>query len=252
MDRRDLLSAIRRVCDITGCAPASLKVEMLALQKALDAVRPAAHGMSTATLSNIRCLFGAALKWAGLVESIAGGAAKRDDGWASFMNWCAQKGIVPGAVDDAVVQSFLHWLETRTLKPRVRQRVRETVNIWNEARMRIAFWPAQPLTRLSFRPVSANLSWEGLPSTFRAEAEAYLALRANPDVFDANPAAPKRLAVDTIRQQREHIRLAAIGAKKRQDLTPVPPGAPRAHAATRRRSADANSTSEYLMGLRRV
>ena len=225
--KRDLLSAIRRVSDMTGCAPASLRVDVPALRKALDEVRPAAHGMSAATFSNIRSLFGAALKWAGLVESFTRGAARRDEQWAplvaaiaadkrlsaglaSLMNWCAQRSVAPGAVDDEAVQSFLRWLETRTLKPRVRQRVRETVNIWNEARMRIAFWPAQPLTRLSFRPVSANLTWEGLTATFRAEAEAYFALRANPDVFDADPATPKRkLAPNTIGRQREHLRLAA-------------------------------------------
>jgi integrase len=48
-----------------------------------------------------------------------------------------------------------------------------------------------------------------LPPTLRKEAEAYLALRAKPDVFDSDPSAPKRaLASSTIRQQREHIRLA--------------------------------------------
>ena len=224
--KRDLLSAIRRVSDITGCTPASLKVDVPALRKALDAVRPAAHGMSAATFSNIRSLFGAALKWAGLVELITRGAAKGDDGWAplvdaiagdkrlsaglaSFMNWCAQKGVVPDDVDDAVVQSFQNRLESRTLHAQPRRLVRETTKIWSEAQARVPGWPAQPLTRISFRPISNNLTWEGLPGTFKAEAEGYLALRAHPDVFDADSAAPKGpLALSTLSRQRDHIRLA--------------------------------------------
>jgi hypothetical protein len=42
------------------------------------------------------------------------------------------------------------------------------------------------------------------------DAEAYLGMRANPDIFDEKPNAPKKpLDRDTLRQQREHLRLAA-------------------------------------------
>ena len=68
------------------------------------------------------------------------------------MNWCARKGIGPAAVDDAVVQLFLHWLETRTLHPG-RAAVREP-SIWNKARGAVRLARAG-LARLSFRPVSA-------------------------------------------------------------------------------------------------
>ncbi len=49
-----------------------------------------------------------------------------------------------------------------------------------------------------------------LSESFRRDAEAYLAGRADPDVFDETAAAPRRpLAPKTLRQQREHLRLAA-------------------------------------------
>jgi hypothetical protein len=49
-----------------------------------------------------------------------------------------------------------------------------------------------------------------LSPSFQQEADTYLALRANPDLFDQRPEAPSRpLAATTIRQQREHLRLAA-------------------------------------------
>jgi hypothetical protein len=49
-----------------------------------------------------------------------------------------------------------------------------------------------------------------LSPSFQRDAEAYLAIRAKADVFDERPNAPRRpLAATTLRQQREHIRLAA-------------------------------------------
>jgi integrase len=49
-----------------------------------------------------------------------------------------------------------------------------------------------------------------LSPSFQQEADAYLDLRTNPDPFDERPEAPRRpLAASTVRQQREHLRLAA-------------------------------------------
>jgi hypothetical protein len=66
------------------------------------------------------------------------------------------------------------------------------------------------LTTLSFKTPSKHLHWSELNPSLQLEADAYLALRANPDPFDEQPQAPRRpLAATTIRQQREHLRLAA-------------------------------------------
>jgi integrase len=66
------------------------------------------------------------------------------------------------------------------------------------------------LALLSFKAPAKRLQWVDLPDAFRADAEAYLAMRANPDAFDEKPSAPKRaLAESTLRQQKIHLRLAA-------------------------------------------
>jgi integrase len=225
--KRDMVSAVRRICDMLGCAPASLRLDVPGLRIRVVAVRPAAHGISPKTFSNIRSLFAAALEWAGVVEGVGRGVARRHPAWAplvleiagdkrlsmglaAFTNWCAAKGIDPAGVDDAVVRRFAAWLEGRTLHVRPRDIVRGTPRCWNEARDRVPGWPQTTLTPISFRPASANLRWDELPAALRAEAEVYLALRAGPDLFDIDPNTPTRpLAASTIRQQREHIRLAA-------------------------------------------
>ena len=127
-----------------------------------------------------------------------------------FANWCAGQGISPGEVDDTVVQQFLTWLETKTLHPKPRDLVRRVPNIWNEASTKFDFWPTTKLTTLSFKAPPKHLKWSELSPSFQQDADAYLALRANPDLFDERPEAPKRpLAATTLRQQREHLRLAA-------------------------------------------
>src|SRR4249920_1970112 len=87
---------------------------------------------------------------------------------------------------------------------------RRVPNIWNEASTKFNFWPPTKLTTISFKPAPKHLQWSGLSPNFQQEADTYLALRANPDLFDQRPEAPSRpLAATTIRQQREHLRLAA-------------------------------------------
>jgi excisionase family DNA binding protein len=64
-------------------------------------------------------------------------------------------------------------------------------------------------TRL-FKATPKHRRWSELSPSFQQEGDAYLAFRANPDLFDERPEAPKRpLAATTVRQQREHLRLAA-------------------------------------------
>src|SRR3984893_10476064 len=193
----------------------------------LSRIHPAAHGVSAKSYCNQRSLLAAALQLAGVIDPLGRGGARRrpgggpllepvaDDerlsnGLAAFANWCASQGISPGDVNDTAVQRFLIWLEAKTLHPKPRDCVRRVPNIWNEASTKFNFWPPTKLTTISFKPAPKHLQWSGLSLSFQQEADTYLALRANPDLFDQRPEAPSRpLAATTIRQQREHLRLAA-------------------------------------------
>ena len=220
-------SAINRVCNMIGCSPAALRLEVPELRVKIAAIRPAAHGISPRTFANLRSLFAVAMEWAGVVEHCPRGVARQDPAWAplaagiagdkrlanglaAFMNWCVKNGVSPSSVDDTILQRFLQWLTTRTLHSRPRDLVQQIPAVWAEARASVSGWPATELTRISFRPVSPNLQWEDLPESLRTDAEAYLTARAEPDLFDNTQDAPTRpLAASTIRQQAEHIRLAA-------------------------------------------
>ena len=225
--RRDMISAINRICEMAGSTPGSARAEPPVLKEMLSRIRPAARGVSAKSYSNQRSLLAAALELAGVIDPSGRGRAIRHPQWgpllqavaddqrlsnglAAFANWCAGQDISPEAVDDSVVQRFLTWLEAKTLHPKPRDIVRRIPNVWNEASTKFNFWPTTKLTTLSFKTPPKHLKWSELSPSFQQDADAYLALRANPDLFDERPEAPKRpLAATTLRQQREHLRLAA-------------------------------------------
>jgi integrase len=75
---------------------------------------------------------------------------------------------------------------------------------------KIGVWPKIKLTPLSFKVPPERLQWCDLPESFRHDADAYLAMRTDPDVFDERPDAPRRpLAKSTLQAQSEHLRLSA-------------------------------------------
>jgi integrase len=88
--------------------------------------------------------------------------------------------------------------------------VRQVPKFWNEASETIETWPKARLTPISFKPPRLRRPLDALSESFQEDTKAYLAMRAEPDLFDERPNAPKRrLAQSTLHQQSEHLRLAA-------------------------------------------
>jgi len=224
---RDMKSAVNRTCQMAGCAPRGLLLDVPILREALRKILPAAHGVSCKTWANIRSLFGRILELAGVIDRMGMGIALRHPMWgplmkavahdkrmsnglAAFANWCAARGIAPERVDDDVLREFHTWLEDRTLCPKPRDVVRRVPHLWNEVSEKIEVWPKNKLTTLSFKTPFKRHQWGELRESFRKDVEAYLATRTDPDLFDERPNAPRRpLAASTLHQQREHLRLSA-------------------------------------------
>src|SRR5262245_40792498 len=208
--RRDMKSAVKRVCEAAGCTPRGLLLHVPTLRETLRKIRPAAHGITPKTWANLLSQFRTALKLAGLIDRGGEGSAMRHPAWAplvqaiaddkrlscglaaAFSNWCATHGIAPEEVNDAVVEPFHGWLENRTLCPKPRDVVRRVPKLWNESSEKIEVWPRFKLTTLSFKSPPKRLQWRDLSESFRHDAHDYLAMRAKPDLFDERPNAPRR------------------------------------------------------------
>ena len=225
--RRDTVSAIKRLAHMMGASPQSVTLAVPSLQAALADIRPAAHGITVKTLSNLKSRFASALGEAGVIDRMPHGIAQHDKAWkvlvasiagskhfshglAAFFNWCALNAILPNDVSDETVQKFAHWLQTRTLYAKPRDMIRRVPKIWNEAQATIAGWPDIKLATISFRGPSKHLSWDELDDNFCIDAKRYLSMRKDPDIFDEHPDAPRQpLAVRTLKLQREHLRSTA-------------------------------------------
>jgi hypothetical protein len=219
-------SATERLCAMAGVSPAQVCADAPAIRALIRKVRPGLQGMTTKTWANLLSRFRRELRLADVIDPNWQGRAARHPAWAdlvrpiaekkhlanglaAFLNWCAAQDIVPHAVNDGVVQRFHVWLEQRTLCPKPRDLVRQTPRLWNAARETVAAWPKSKLTLISFKTHFKRLQWSQLLESFRADAEAYLAMRANPDPFDERPNAPVRpLAASTVQQQKVNLRLA--------------------------------------------
>jgi integrase len=212
---------------MAGAAPAIVAAEAVALRAMISKILPAGHGVGRKTWSNLLSGLRAALRLARVIDPTLQGNASRHPAWgplaqaiagdkrlscglAPFQNWCAASGPMPSAVDDAAVRRFHVWLEHRTLRRKPRDIVRAIPKLWNEASKRIEIWPKTTLAPISFKVPPKRRQWCELTESFHRDAEAYLAMRANPDPFDENPNAAKQpLAPSTLRQQRDHLRLTA-------------------------------------------
>src|SRR5690242_6608697 len=71
---RDMVSAVKRVCAMAGAMPASVPAQAPHVRDILSRIRPAAHGISAKSYSNIRSLLAAALQLAGIIDPSARGS----------------------------------------------------------------------------------------------------------------------------------------------------------------------------------
>src|SRR5262245_2199401 len=73
--RRDMVSAIKRLCEMAGTTPASVRAEPSRLKDMLSQIRPA--GVSAKSYSNLRSLLTSALQLANVIDPSGRGGARR-------------------------------------------------------------------------------------------------------------------------------------------------------------------------------
>jgi len=83
--RRDLISAVKRLCEMAGAVPASVTAQPPAIREMIGRLRPAAYGVSPKSYSNLKSLLTAALELAGVVDSLGRGSARQDPQWGPLL-----------------------------------------------------------------------------------------------------------------------------------------------------------------------
>ena len=126
--RRDLVSAVDRMSQITGADLGSSPASLQLMRALIKAVRPAQHDLTPKTWANLRSNFRAALVHAAPQQVRQGRpewerlrAALPDKrmrtGLSRFITFCEANAILPVALSDALSARFLAHLEADTLVP---------------------------------------------------------------------------------------------------------------------------------------
>jgi hypothetical protein len=208
-------------------SPSHFNLTASSARELIAGINPVAHGITRKTFLNLRSNFNAALKRADIVDGKVRGRASRDPAWAplvraakadksisyglgSFFSFCASRHVLPEEVNDQGVLEYLRWLEHRSIAEKPLHSARRVPLLWNKAVQKFDEWPQNTLSKLTLGLPPKKRTWEQLPPSLKADADKYIAMRANPDVFDEHPwAPPGPLSPDSILSQKSHLRLSA-------------------------------------------
>jgi integrase len=220
--RRDWISAVRRVCEIAEIDPKIAPASLEYMRPLLKKVRPAKHGLRPKTWANLRSNLRAALaharpqqpqrpldpEWARWRAALPNRRMKV--GLSRLITHCEQEGIAPAAVCDAVLDRFLAKLETDTLVRSPRDCHRRTCHLWNEALEKVTGWPAGPVNVPPPHAVRRSLPLSSYPE--RLQQEFVLCVSPPTGHRFAEHGHQKRLKPATVTQHKVLIELALYAA----------------------------------------
>jgi hypothetical protein len=216
--RRDLMSAIVRMTEMTGvdtrCTPASLRF----MRPLINAVRPAKYNQTPKTWSNLRSNFRAALvqpaprerkqadpEWSRLRLALPTKRMKL--GLSRFIGFCDDQAIAPNAVCDAVSNRFRAHLEADTQVPDPHDCHRTACRVWNTAVETVLGWPSLRLDVPDSRRLRQSTPITSFPLSLQQEFAAYIESLRVGDLF-AEDTPQTALAPSTVRQRAVELGLA--------------------------------------------
>jgi integrase len=222
--RKSYNGAVRTVCAVLGRPAEALPATMIEIDRLLQEIPAPVRGRSKKTIANTRSRLKAALlhlsdapalpphgtplseDWARLYRELVD--LRLRHGLSRIIRIASFRGFPPEGVDDAFLQSVLETINAINWGRNTQAFWRKTVAVWNEAVDSIPGWPSQRLTPPPDSKRPRHLSLNELPESFRKDLEAYLSWASGADrLADDAPTTP--LKTSTLRQRREHLRLAA-------------------------------------------
>jgi hypothetical protein len=150
--RRDLTSAVSRVCQIVDVDPQITPALLSYMRPLLNKVRPAKHGLRPKTWANLRANFRAAVAhaspraprepdaaWEQLRTALPDRSMRY--GLSRLIGYCEREKIAPTAVCDAALVGLLAHLETNAQVTDPRACLRRACRLWNVAVDAVNGWP---------------------------------------------------------------------------------------------------------------
>jgi hypothetical protein len=216
--RREWISALHTVARVLNLGPELIEAQPQLLARRLAGVTRGSTGIGIGRWNNVRSLVLAALKHVG-VPTMPGRSSEAfapawraleaqlpdkqcRHGLSKFMRYCSEHQIAPNDVDIAVFDRFRQALDEKSLVKNPKQAYRTLCTTWNRAAAEVAGWPSVQIAVPNHSRRYA-LAWDAFPTTFQADADAYLNRRANKNFFTKDYA--KAASPSTIVLRRNQI-----------------------------------------------
>jgi integrase len=216
--RRDLISAVLRICELVGVDPQVTPASLAYMRPLIKEVRPARHDIRPKTWSNLRANFRAAVvaplprqpkeqnpEWDTLLRAIP--VAWMRERLGGLRGYCQGAGIAPTKVSDAVLRDYEDYLEKNSLVWDPRRCVQMACTTWNAVMDTVTGWPQVRLYVPSRRKPRLKPPLTNYPPSLQEEISRCLAPPRPEDRF-APGGHRKVLRASTVEHIRSQIRLA--------------------------------------------
>lgn len=202
VQRRDIQSGLRRMCEALGLASQDVPADAAWLQPRLARIAPAALGLSNKTWSNIQSNARMGLVRFGVVQTRINRKSDLSPAWRTlweivlgsgdkslpyslprFVHFLNRMEVDPENVSDKHVEAFREALAMNEIRRSPEASSRAAARAWNLAARRLPEWPRQRLTVPS-RLRTIRIAIEEFPAAFVADLDRYLQNLADPDPLD--------------------------------------------------------------------
>lgn len=219
--RRDLVSAVLRICELIGADPQVTPASLPYVRPLIKQVRPARHDIRPKTWSNLRANFRAAVvaplprqprepnaEWDTLLRALAD--PRMRERLSGLRRYCQREDIAPTKVSDAVLCDYEDYLEKNSLGREPHRSARMTGTTWNAAVGTIPGWPQIQLNVPSARkPRRRTPPLTSYPPSLQEEINRCLA-PPRPENRFALDGHRKVLRASTVEKIRTYIALALL------------------------------------------
>ena len=182
--------SLRQICVYLDKSPKVVPARWSAINSAVHRLHYARVGATPKTLANHKSNARAALLWFANEMNVSKVGTPLLPAWAllraripdqhrrkrlsSLMRYCSAQATPPGAVDEFVLDGYMHYrAETTALATNSAAR-RAIARAWNGCGQEIKEWPQQRLNEPPAKPLT-TLAWDSFADGLRQEIEHYLA-----------------------------------------------------------------------------
>ncbi len=221
--RLNMASALRTLGRVLDRDLRLVPIHTPILRRLIANASPGAQGLSSTRWRNVRSSVNRAIRSSGLSVDVSPERVPLTEAWETiavmapdavrqsclrrFGRFCCSLQVSPEEVDDGIIDRFFDYLNFNQLSKAPDRTVKDIIRFWNRF---VAADPLAAFPQLATRTAnnSYTYSWEQLPQSLYADAQAFKEASLHPDPF-ADDAPPQPVRPATADQRDRMLRRLA-------------------------------------------